>query len=554
MGPLQRSLLLCAFLYCLYPAGLGNLGFIGPDEPRYADVARTMLNTGDYVTPHLFGAPWFEKPPLYYWMAALAFRMGVNEVSARLPSVLAAVAFLGFWFWFGTRFYGDCAAKFSCIMLATTVGYVGFARAAAMDMLLTTSLSAALGLWAFWLWEKDARGLYGFYALLAVATLAKGPLAIGLAGLVVGGYIIHRREWHLIPKMLFTPAVVIFLGIALPWYIVCYARNGGAFIQEFFIKHNLERLVSAEAIGHGQPWWYYLPILPAALFPWSLALLLPVREFIKRGWREVTEHAEIVLLLYWVVLPFLFFSVSKNKLPGYLLPILPPLTLWIGHAISLHWDEEADGSARFVKVLLAISALLLLAAPFIALMLPDALAFGLREAMHQFRGATFWRDLTKGAVPLIAWILVLALVTAAVVLQCYRKLLAGAFAGAVAVAFLVFLLALRVAPSINRVASVRTAAQRFGNYGVQPGNLAVFYLNRNQVYGLGYYLESLPPEWIPEKTPEQIEFLAAHEDIRVDEIRPGAHPITLFPGLHLRLWELNPEILIIPQPVSLPRP
>jgi hypothetical protein len=116
----------------------------------------------------------------------------------------------------------------------------------------------------------------------------------------------------------------------------------------------------------------------------------------------------------------------------------------------------------------------------------------------------------------------------------------------------VLLLTTYLSPSINRVASVRTVAQRVRQYGAGPGELAAFYINRNQVYGLGFYLDSLPPEWVPEKTLPNTNFLAAHENVRVDEIRPGAHPLTLFPGQHLRIWELNPEIEVLPRAISLP--
>src|SRR3989304_3109832 len=161
MRPLFRPLLYSLLAYALYVSGLGRVGFVGPDEPRYADVARGMMRLGDYITPYLYGAAWFEKPPLYYWLTAVTFRFGVNEMTARLPSALAAAIFLRFLFWFARRFYGDCAAKFSCLMLATTLGWIGFGRAAAMDMLLATTLAAALGLLGRGLWEKRPPGPSG---------------------------------------------------------------------------------------------------------------------------------------------------------------------------------------------------------------------------------------------------------------------------------------------------------------------------------------------------------------------------------------------------------
>ena len=551
MRPLFRPLLYSLLAYALYVSGLGRVGFVGPDEPRYADVARGMMRLGDYITPYLYGAAWFEKPPLYYWLTAVTFRFGVNEMTARLPSALAAAIFLGFWFWFARRFYGDCAAKFSCLMLATTLGWIGFGRAAAMDMLLATTLAAALGLLALWLWEKRPPGLYGFYALLAVATLAKGPLAIALAALVILGYVIHRREWKIVPRMLLSPAAALFAAIAIPWYLICYWRNGTPFIEEFFIKHNIERLVSAAAIGHAQPLWFYLPILPAALFPWTPALLLPFWDAWKRGWRRVTESPERIFLIYWIALPFLFFSLSENKLPGYLLPILPPLTLWMGHAISEHYGQESLGY-WFTRATLAASMVLLLSAPLIALLLPEALASGLGEALAQARLSGLVRQILRGPVPMAGWIALVGIVAFSLVLLWRGRTLDGAFAGALGVAWIVLLLTTYLSPAINRVASVRTVAQRLESYDVAPGQLAVFYLHRNQVYGLGFYMGALPVEWDPKKSSPGAHYVAARDDIALDELHPGAHSLSLFPGQRLRLWTLAPRPPLELAPASQP--
>src|SRR5262249_5279350 len=139
----------------LFFVGQGAIGFIGPDEPRYADVARGMLESGDYITPHLFGKPWFEKPPLYYWLAAASFRLGINELDARLPSALAGLGFLSLWFMFSRGLFRTRAAALSVVLLAGTVGWIGFAHAAVMDMLFTALLDAALAFLALWLWKKE---------------------------------------------------------------------------------------------------------------------------------------------------------------------------------------------------------------------------------------------------------------------------------------------------------------------------------------------------------------------------------------------------------------
>ena len=138
------------------------------------------------------------------------------------------------------------------------------------------------------------------------------------------------------------------------------------------------------------------------------------------------------------------------------------------------------------------------------------------------------------------------------VLLLLRRTLGAVFTGVLTVAWLVLLLTTYLSPAINRVASVRTAAQRIQSYRVAPDELAIFFLDRNQVYGLGYYMDGLPPEWVPEHTASDRNFLAAREDILVEHLRPGARPLSLFPGQHLRLWELAPEVVTTPQADSAP--
>src|SRR6266404_2360275 len=180
----SNPLLWLLLAFTLYFLGLGAVGFVGPDEPRYADVARGMLRTGDYVTPRLFGETWFEKPPLYYWLASLFFRMGGSEIEARLPSALDAVAFLVMWFKFTRSRFGERRAIFACVLLGSTLGWIGFAHAAVTDMLFAAALGTDLVLLASWFWNKEEQTLWAFYAVLGLATLAKGPVAVVLAGLI----------------------------------------------------------------------------------------------------------------------------------------------------------------------------------------------------------------------------------------------------------------------------------------------------------------------------------------------------------------------------------
>jgi 4-amino-4-deoxy-L-arabinose transferase-like glycosyltransferase len=551
-----RPVLYGVAAYFLFFYGLGALGLVGPDEPRYADVARQMFLTGDYITPHLFGEPWFEKPPLYYWLAALSFRLGVNEFTARLPSALSGVLFLGLWYWFAARFYGEQAARWSCLILATSAGYIGFSHAAAMDMLLTTTLGAALVSYCLWEWEGSRFGLAGFYTLLAVATLAKGPLAVVLAGMVLLAQLIHSRDWDRPLRMIRHPTVLCFFAIAVPWYFLCYTANGYPFIQEFFIRHNLQRLTSGEVIGHSQPFWFYLPVLPAALFPWSPLLLLPLFALARQGIGDSLKSARVSLLFYWTLLPLLFFSLAENKLPGYLLPLLPPLSLWIATSIrpagitpeDMAPEKETIAALQSAhthrawrpeKILLMIAASLLLLTPGIVLLIPGALSAGFRSSLAEISSTGFWNALSASPFPTQLWLALLALTALSFYLIWNGKLLPAASAITLTVIFCITSMLTYLSPAINRVASSRNVAARVKTLGFHPAQLATFYLHRNQIYGLSFYLNQPHVEWNPYTASQSISYVAARADLPVDELRLGARSLILFPGQNLRLWSFD---------------
>ena len=545
---LQNPLLTALLAFVLFLSGLGAVGFVGPDEARYADVARGMLLSGDYVTPRLFGEPWFEKPPLYYWFASQLFRLSTNEQTARLPSAIAALGFLLLWFRFARRRFGQTTAMLATIFLASTLAWIGFARAAAMDMLFTVTLDLALLLLALWFWERKSAYLYGFYALLGLATLAKGPLAVGLAGLVAFAYIATFREWTALRKLVLSPAVAAFFAVAAPWYVLCYAYNGAPFVEEFFVRHNLARLVSAEELGHGQPIWFYIPILLAGLFPWSAMLLLPLVEVV-RGPRGIWQDQRRAFLFWWIALPFLFFSLAENKLPGYLLPILPPLTLWIAILVAEVSPSETgklvpsvvEGNAfparlpeKLPLALIGVSALLLLTVPLFAPLLSESLATGLRRALADWSVAGAWAGILRGAVPVSRWILLAGAVAFSLYFLWQKQALGAAYLALTGVAVCMLAITAHLSPSINRVASTRSVAERIQSLAVPGDEVAVYRIHRNQTYQLSFYLGHGLREWSPADTSSNVSLVVAGQD----EMVPFAQPLSLFPGQRLRLWQL----------------
>ncbi len=357
--PWWRAALLlpvAAALYCLYFFGLTRTGLIGPDEPRYAAVGHAMAATGDWITPRLWGAPWFEKPAWLYWMTATGVKLGLGpDLAPRLPVAIASVAFLIYFFIVLRSEYGDRAAWYAATILATSAGWLAYSHIAITDLPMSAAFAAAmLTIFA----SAGRRSFVIAGALLGIAVLAKGlvPLVLFIPAL----WFLRHRIRDL--AILFCAAAVI----AAPWYALVTLRNGRPFLDEFFWKHHFGRFLNS-ALEHQQPFWFYVPVLLAGLFPWTPALLLLAH-------RRLYQDRRAMFLLAWVTWGFLFFSASRNKLPGYLLPLLPALAALIGVALA--------GSPRARYWLAACGAMFCLAPPLVEA-LPQALVTGLsRTPLH----------------------------------------------------------------------------------------------------------------------------------------------------------------------------
>lgn len=333
--PPAGALLLLVLTGGLLLFRLGAVPLLGPDEPRYARVAVEMHRAGEWVTPTLQGHPWLEKPVLYYWLAGAAFSaLGETEAAARLPAVLAALVMVGATALFGARLYGASAGLHAGFILATSLLFFAYGRAATMDMLVASAMTVALGLLALGLLRiAGSLAIPVAYAAIGVATLAKGPLGFLLPGLVVFGYLMVTREWPLVRRAVSPLGIVLFLAVAGPWYALVYAAQGQAFVDVFLLNHNLQRFTST-IHNHPGPFAYYVPVLLGGLFPWS-GLALPALATL----RPRASRADLFVVL-WLLLPLLFFSTAGSKLPGYILPCLPPLALLMGRAAARLVDGE----------------------------------------------------------------------------------------------------------------------------------------------------------------------------------------------------------------------
>ncbi|MGD0498873.1 MAG: glycosyltransferase family 39 protein [Bryobacteraceae bacterium] len=500
--------------YILYFHGLGAFGLLGPDEPRYASIGREMARSGDWVTPRLWGQPWFEKPALLYWMTGAAFRLGLGtSLAPRLPVAMMAVAFLGFYWWIVRREFGSYVAWLATLILGTSGMWLGFSQVGVTDLPLAATFSAAMLLALPWAARRDARFLPAAGAMLGLAVLAKGLTPLVLAAPVLPVAWFARRStksltaeapgrgeerrlaWLLGVGALAMRVIAPFLAVALPWYLLCSMRNGSAFLTDFFWRQHFLRFTSG-ALMHGQPWWYYLPVFAAAFLPWTPLLVLSVRGAPRWDVRRL-------LLLAWVAFGLIFFSLSVNKLAGYILPLLPAAALLAALALA-----EAAGAGMW----LAACALLLAALPMAGAVLPAALVSGLSQAPWP---VFQWVWLAPAAMAAAAWALE----------KRGRRLAAVAAIAAGAGASMLYVKQTAL-PEVDRAASARGLWLQVAPHA---GETCVDTLQRDWRYGLNYYSVTPLPDCAAQPRPLRVRQLpgrppfptAASPPAMVDPLTPG---------------------------------
>ena len=385
--PPRAAAVLLALVLALLAFRLGAVPLVGPDEPRYARVAVEMHRAGEWVTPTLQGEPWLEKPPLFYWLAGAAFSvLGETEAAARVPSVLATLLLVGATAFFGARLYGPAAGLHAGFVAGTSVLPFVYGRAASMDVLLAATVTVAIGLAGLHvLGVADRRAVVVAAAAAGLATLAKGPLGLLLPALVLAAHLAVTRDGRPLRGLLSLPAAVAFLAVAAPWYVAILLDQGRHFVDVFILNHNIERFTTT-IHRHPGPVWYYLPVLLAGLFPWS-GLSVPALVRI-----EPRASRPDLFVLLWLVLPLLFFSLAGSKLPGYILPCVPPLAILMGRAADRLVTEgptpERQLSGRVAALVGLVLGALVAASP--------AALFRVHEPL--------WRS----AVPLGVWAVVVA--------------------------------------------------------------------------------------------------------------------------------------------------
>jgi 4-amino-4-deoxy-L-arabinose transferase-like glycosyltransferase len=459
---------------------LGALGLVGNDEPRYASIARTMSESGDWITPRLNGSPWFEKPVLYYWAAAVTFRvLGESDYAARLPSGIAVLVATLAIAWAAKRFYSVAEAVVVLLLMPTCVAIVGFARGAGPDMLFAASLTIAVVLSAVIVSEvqNNWRFCSAFGAALGVAALAKGPAALILAAGGIALWALLSKEWRRAFRAAHPVAIASFLVVAVPWYALCASRNPD-FIRTFFLLHNIQRFTTP-VFHHVRPFWYFVPIVIAGLIPW-IALIFPAADGAKIALKNHTWSSRPGLYFgCWAAFTIVFFSISRSKLPGYVLPAIPPLILLFANAAVQLIRTRDRALARWTGVAIGLT--------WLTGGIAVAIWHSRLPANSPFReiGVRGW------VIEIFATSFVIS------ALALFRRITAALLANAVAFALLLEAVNLALLPQVDPFVSARSAARQAISAGYAPPSIQSYDLREPWKFGLEHYLNHSLAEFSP---------------------------------------------------------
>ncbi len=345
---------------------LGSFGLVDETEPLFAEAARQMTVTGDWITPYFNEATRFDKPPLIYWLMAIAYRLvGVNEWAVRLPSALAAIALTAFSF-ITLRHFGlprpadapspDGSSSPACLplylsafigsgIMALTPQAMVWGRTGVSDMLLSSCMGCAL-LAFFWGYVQPpgtrAKPIWYllFYVLVALAVLTKGPVGLVIPGLTIGVFLLYLGNWRtVLREMLPLRGLLLLTAIAIPWFVLVIQANGEIYINSFFGYHNLERFTQV-VNRHRAPWFFYFLVVLGGFAPYSTHLPVAIarlRFWQRSRWQQAPRSAQLGLFaLVWFGVIFGFFTIAVTKLPSYVLPLLPAAAILVG----LFWSDQ----------------------------------------------------------------------------------------------------------------------------------------------------------------------------------------------------------------------
>lgn len=365
---------------------LGKYPLQSPDAARYAEIPREMLVTKDFITPHLNGIKYFEKPPLFYWIQAISLKaFGINEFAAGLPNALLAFGICLMVYFAGRKLYRRESGLLASVILATSILFFAMTRIVTLDLSLTFFISAALLCFLFGTRAPPNRTrdyyFWLFYFFTALATLTKGLVAIFLPAVIIFVYVLIYNEWRNLKNYRILSGGVLFLLIAAPWHILVQIANP-EFFHFYFIDQHFLRYLTSYA-DREQAWWFLPIVFLLGIYPWTPFLLQALKHALPSisfswllFWKKKSpeqlyknnqsyQYRSAVFLTIWVAVIYVFYTFSSSQLIPYLLPILPPLAIILGDYFAAMWNQPQNfglnngfKAVAIINILLGISIII----------------------------------------------------------------------------------------------------------------------------------------------------------------------------------------------------
>jgi 4-amino-4-deoxy-L-arabinose transferase-like glycosyltransferase len=552
--------------YGLVPIlGGDRMGLVGADEPRYAQIAREMLEAhsetchelhakmvprslrlkdiknslrcvdGGTVTPILYGHPWLEKPALYYWRAMSSFKeFGVSDWAARLPSASGAFLLILMIFVHMRRFRPGGQLD-AALITASSVAIIGFARGASTDMQMAAPFCIGMLGWYAWYETGLKFWLFDLYFFVAAATLAKGPIAPFLALCIILLFLGLRRDWSALRRTIWVPGVLLYLAMVLPWYIAVQRENP-TFVEKFFVQHNLERFAT-NLYEHRQPFWYYLAVMLIGLMPWTViairALVAAMSASIDEWKARLNPKCYLGLprtgdafpefLVLWALFPVVFFTFSKSKLPGYILPSIAPLTILTGDYLN---RIRRVGLPRWLLWSHAAACALV---TFVIVLAPQHMVY-------------------DTLVPPARWLVIASAAALLVLFSVVKTIRLGGIAQVLnatlfpVLAALVFLLGFH-GKDLDLNYSARPLAREMQQQAPEVRLVAVEGVKRDMVYGLAFYRNEQPIDYGDDGVPadEHLLVIPTNKTAQMEDWLGGRvyEPLFLYESQGLEVYKVD---------------
>jgi 4-amino-4-deoxy-L-arabinose transferase-like glycosyltransferase len=352
--PWALIVLLLGFCLIFYFLNLGRFELRGSDETRPTQIAREIVEGGDWISMHYRGVYYRDKPPLFFWTIAFSSYLwqGFSSFSARFPSALFGTLTVLLAFLIGKRFYDSRTGLLSGLILATSLGFARFSTRAYIDSPLTFFTTASFFCFLQWcrtteegaekLRRRGKLCLLGFYGSMALATLTKGPVGFLIPLLVTLVYLLILKDWKRIKRMDLLRGMILFLVIVFSWYLPALLKGGLSYLRDSLFRQSIEYY--STGWDHAKPFYFYFVNFPVDFLPWML--FLPGAMLYGSSKKTFEDREKFLFLLVWFVVPFLFFSLSAAKRIQYLLPLFPATSLMVG---KLWGDFMFDQMGQFPR-------------------------------------------------------------------------------------------------------------------------------------------------------------------------------------------------------------